>query len=211
MRHVIAARSALAGALLSLAGLATAAPAGDRPITVQVGERTRTCLVHLPPAYDGTRALPLVIAIHGSGGTGQGMAGLTGFNGMADRHGFIAAYPDGIVAKQHTWNSLYGRVPGGQGITADDVDDVAFLRTLIDALHDSYHTDPSRVFICGHSAGAYMSYRMAMELPDRIAAAGIVNGSLGIKSRDGVPSVPDIPGPAGPVSVIHICGKKTAQ
>ncbi len=53
-----------------------------------------------------------------------------------------------------------------------------------------------------------MSYRLAVELSDRIAAAGIVNGSLGIKSLDGKPVQLEIPKPVGPVSIIHICGKK---
>ena len=159
---------------------APAAPASDQQITVQVGGQTRTCLVHLPPAYGGGRSLPLVIAFHGARGNGKGMAKMTGFDALADKHGFIAAYPDAIV-EPGTWNALFGSVPGGVGVTADDVDDVAFVRALIGLMQHTYHADPNRVFVCGHSAGAYMAYRLAVELSDRIAAAGVVNGSLGIK------------------------------
>lgn len=187
-----------------------AAPAresGDSQITLQVNGQRRTCLLHVPSAHGDGRLLPLVIAFHGSGGSGRGMAGMTGFSALADKHGFIAAYPDGIIGKG-LWNTLFGRLSGGEGVLADDVDDVAFIRELIDSLQASHHADPNRVFVCGHSAGAYLSYRLAVELSDRIAAAGIVNGSLGIKSLDGKPVQREIPKPVGPVSVIHICGKK---
>jgi len=60
------------------------------------------------------------------------MAGMTGFSLLADKHGFIAAYPNGIIGKG-LWNTLFGQVPGGVGVLADDVDDVAFIRELIDS------------------------------------------------------------------------------
>ena len=209
MTHPMAVQCAFAGALLALMAGAAPAPTKDQSITVQVGAQKRTCVVHLPPASKGTRALPLVIVIHGSGGTGASMAGTTGFNALADKEGFIAAYPDGIVGKNRGWNALFGKpIPGGQGAQVDDVDDVGFIRALIDQLHAAYHTDPARVFVCGHSAGAYMAYRVAIDLADRVAAAGVVNGLLGIRLIDGKPSIPDIPPPVAPVSVIHICGGK---
>ena len=199
----------ITGALLSLAAFAAtpALPADDTQLTVKVGDQTRACLVHVPPAHGGARLLPLVIVLHGSGGTGENMAKMTGFSAMGDKHGFITAFPDGILAK-HNWNSLFGNIPGGEGILADDVDDVAFIRALIDTLGKSHHIDPNRVFVCGHSAGAYMTYRLAVDLADRIAAAGIVNGSLGIKSADGKPCQADIPKPLAPISIIQISCKK---
>ena len=196
-----------AGLVEAGAGVVPAVPTGDQQITLQVGDQTRTCLVHVPPAYDAARQLPLVIALHGARGNGQGMAGTTGFSALADTYAFIAAYPDGIAADR-TWNALFGQIPGGEGILADDVDDIAFLRALIESLHNTHHTDPARVFVCGHSAGAYMSYRAAVELPDLVAAVGVVNGSLGIKSLDGVPCGASIPTPVAPVSLIHICGRQ---
>jgi polyhydroxybutyrate depolymerase len=188
---------------------ASAGKAVTESVTVQLGTQKRTCLVHLPPAYDGQYPLPLVIALHGSGGTGAGMARLTGFDVLADKAGFIAAYPDGMVGRNHGWNALFGKpIPGGEGAQVDDVDDVGFIRALIDQLHSSYHTDPARVFVCGHSAGAYLSYRVAIDLADRIAAAGVVNGSMGIRLLEGKPSIPEIPKPLAAVSIIHICGAK---
>src|SRR5207237_430942 len=111
-----------------------------------------------------------VITFHGSRGTGHGMTGLTHFNALGDEQGFIAAYPDGLV-EPRSWNSLFGRVPGGTVVLGDEIDDAAFIRRLIAALIASYHVDPQRVFVCGFSSGGYMSYRLAVELSDQIAAA----------------------------------------
>jgi polyhydroxybutyrate depolymerase len=209
MTYRVAARCTFVAVLVCLlhAAAGAAAPAGDQQITVQVGAQQRTCVVHLPRSYDGKRPLPLLIAFHGTGGTGQGFMGE--FRALADQQGFIAACPDGITGRNRGWNALFGKpIPGGQGAQVDDVDDVGFTRSLISQLHKSYHTDPSRVFVCGHSAGAYLSYRVAIDLGDQIAAAGVVNGSLGIRLLDGKPSVPDVRKPVAPVSIIHICGAK---
>lgn len=205
--RMLADKGLLGAATAPAAPVAAAAARGDQLLTVPVGTLARTCWLHLPPTYDGVRKLPVVIALHGARGNGKGMAGMTGFGPMGDANGFIAAYPDGI-AGDHTWNALFGKIPGGEGVLADDVDDVAFLRALIERLCAEYHADPSRVFVCGYSAGAYMAYRAAVELADLVAAVGIVNGSLGIKSLDGKPCGATIPTPAAPVSVIHICGKQ---
>ena len=208
-RWTVPFRCAFAGAVILIAALAVAAPGRNETITVQVGAQKRTCLVHLPPVYDGQKPLPLVISFHGSGGTGAGMAGTTGFSAIADREGFIAAYPDGITGKSRAWTAPFGKpIPGGHGVQVDDVDDVGFVRALIDRLHESYHTDPARVFACGHSSGAYMAYRVGNDLADKVAAVGVVNGLMGVRMINGQPSIPDIPKPAATVSVIHICGGK---
>lgn len=194
-------------AMLARAGVK--APAHNESLTLQVGAVKRTCVVHLPPAYDGAKALPLVISYHGSGGTGVGMAGTTGFNAIADKEGFIAAYPDGITGRSHAWTGLFGTpLPGTPWTQKDGADDVGFTRLLIDQMHDKYHTDAARVFVCGHSSGAYMAYRLAIDLADKIAAAGVVNGSMAIRTQDGQPTIAGIPQPAAPISIIHIAGGK---
>lgn len=205
---IILLATAVVGLAQAAAGAAPAtAPArsADRRLSVRVGADTRTCLLHLP-AGGATRPVPLVIAYHGSRGNGRGMQQLTGFDALADKQGFAVAYPDGLVEPK-TWNVLFGHVPDGEGILGDQIDDVAFAVALIDELTRSLGIDPDRVYACGFSAGAYMAYRLAMDLPDRIAAAGVVNGSLGIKCIDGKPTVDRVPDPRGPMSVMHICGR----
>jgi polyhydroxybutyrate depolymerase len=83
-------------------------------------------------------------------------------------------------------------------------DDVAFLRDLIDDLGKRLSLDPDRLYVAGHSSGAMMTYRLAGELSPRIAAIGVVAGSVGVRGpRGGVLTIPE---PAEPVSVIVFHG-----
>jgi polyhydroxybutyrate depolymerase len=67
------------------------------------------------------------------------------------------------------------------------VDDVAFIRALIDKLESDYPVDPKRVFVTGISNGAMMSYRLACELSDKIAAIAPVEGAMNVDCRPSQP------------------------
>ncbi len=139
--------------------------------TIRVGERTRTFILYQPPSRDKTKPVPLVLILHGHGGRGAGMVQLTGFNGLADRNGFVVVYPDGI---DETWNDGHFSDPKVLG-----VDDVGFIRTLIDGLSATLNIDAKRVYVGGFSNGAVMSHRLGCELSDKIAAIASVSGPMG--------------------------------
>jgi polyhydroxybutyrate depolymerase len=135
--------------------------------SLSFGGLTRTYRGHLPSSYENTAALPLLLALHGHGGDGQGMERLTHLNTFADQHSFIVVYPDGY---QKSWAD-------GRGATEADqahVDDVGFLSTLIDTLASQYKVDRSRVYVTGISNGGFMTDRLACDLADKIAAAAAV-------------------------------------
>jgi polyhydroxybutyrate depolymerase len=183
-----------------------AAQGREEIIKVQIGGQARTCLVHLPPAWDGKRMLPAVVALPGSGDDGSLMAKVSGFSALADKEGFIVAYARKVNGMSG-WKSLYGKpVPGGRAAQAGEVDDVGFIRAVIDQLRDAYHADPQRIYAFGHSSGGYMAYRVAIDLSDRVAAAGIVNGLMGCTVLDGKPTIDEIPSPSSPISLIHVRG-----
>ncbi|MBI4355086.1 MAG: phospholipase [Candidatus Omnitrophica bacterium] len=150
-------------------------PAGAPAQSIEIDGRSRTYLLHLPPQRLRNRPLPLVIALHGGHGSGQRMVELTqqGLNVLADREGFIAVYPDGV--DKH-WND--GRAFAQYRTQREGVDDVGFIRALIDRLVQQYGADPRRVYVTGMSNGALMSNRLACELADKIAAAAPVCGAL---------------------------------
>jgi polyhydroxybutyrate depolymerase len=177
---------------------------GDHIVSIPVGDKTRTCVLHLPPAVTAGKPLPLVLAFHGSGGSGKGMQKTTGFDALADRDGFAVAYPDGL-RETRTWNTLYGEAPDGPGILAN-VDDLGFVRELLGQIKKTAKIDSNRIYACGFSAGAYMAYRLGMEMPEEFAAIGPVCGSLGIKCVDAQPTADHVPEPHGAVSLIHIRG-----
>ena len=167
---------------------------GDHEHSVTVDGRQRFFAVHVPPGLQAGRRTPVVIVLHGGGGNARQVVEQTGMNDQADSGGFLAVYPDGtgrLDRTMLTWNS-----GACCGYALDhQVDDVAFVATLIDQLERQYAADPARIFVTGMSNGAMMSYRLACELADRIAAIAPVAGSLGVDCR-----------PSAPISVVAFHG-----
>jgi len=168
---------------------------GDHDLALMAGERERTCLLHLPPGYNGKRLWPLVIVLHGGGGNATGAVGMTGFSEKADKEGFVVAYPNGsgrLKTRLLTWNS-----GNCCGYALDNgVDDVGFIRALIDELVKTRAVDPKRVYVTGMSNGGMMTHRLGCELSDKIAAIAPVAGALDVENCQ----------PANPVSVIIFHG-----
>lgn len=143
--------------------------------TVRVDGRERSWLVDLPPAYDGRRPLPLVILFHG-GGSGRQARGQYGMTELARREGFIVVYPNGSSRRGPllTWNA--GTCCG----YAQDrrIDEIAFVRAMLDSLQATLRSDPARVYATGISNGGMMAYMAACALGGRIAAIGVVAGEM---------------------------------
>jgi polyhydroxybutyrate depolymerase len=135
----------------------------------------RTYRIHIPPSHDKAKPSPLLIALHGGGGTGRAMEKLTlgGFNRLSDREGFIVLYPDGTG--KH-WND--GRENVNYRAHQEKIDDVGFISALIDHLAKQYKVDIRRVYVTGISNGAMMSFRLGCELSEKITAIAPVAGSM---------------------------------
>jgi len=167
---------------------------GDHTRTLTVGDLKRIYLVHVPKSYDGSKPTPMVLAFHGGGSNPQQMIRFCGLNDTADKHGFIVVYPSGTgrLEKVLTFN---GGNCCGYAMT-NKIDDVAFTKALLDDLAKVVKVDAKRVYTTGMSNGAIMSYRLASELSDRIAAIAPVGGPMGTETCS----------PKRPVSVIHFHG-----
>lgn len=166
--------------------------------------RIRSYRIHIPPSYDGSTELPLVLALHGGGGRSKSMESKTGFDEKADKEGFIAAYPNGVCGlfPLRTWNVGFCC---GKALEKN-VDDVGFIEKLIDSLQNRLNIDSAQIYVTGHSNGAMMAYRIAAELSDTIAAIAPVAGTIGgYENEDS--EVWIIPEPSNPVSVIAVHGK----
>lgn len=123
----------------------------------------RTYRLHLPSNYSPDSLYPLVINMHGLGSNAWEEEIYTEFNYVSDTGRFIVVYPNGI---DNSWN-----VSSSSG-----TDDVGFISSLIDTLSNMYGVDLLRVYATGMSMGGFMSYRLACELSNRIAAIGSVTG-----------------------------------
>jgi polyhydroxybutyrate depolymerase len=161
--------------------------------------RTRTYRIYVPRSLPRHSPVPLLVALHGGFGSGMQFEENSGFDALADVHHFIVVYPDGTpirsqgaLANARVWNG--GRCCGPAA--RQQVDDVGFIRQLIDAVSHEYDVDSKRIYAAGHSNGAIMSYRLACELSDKIVAIGVQAGSLEVDSCR----------PTHPVSVLHIHG-----
>lgn len=146
----------------------------ERQITV--GGRTRSYLVDLPPQYDGRRALPLVIVFHGGGGNGRQARQQYGMAELGRREGFIVVHPNGSgrMGRMLTWNAgtCCGYAQNAR------IDEVAFMRAMLDSLQASLRVDPRRVYAAGISNGGMMAYLAGCALGGRIAAVGVVAGEM---------------------------------
>lgn len=153
---------------------------------------TRRFRIHVPESYAPGEPTPLVLLLHGAVSdpyrieTRQSM-----MNDLAESDGFIVVYPEGTGGIR-TWNAetCCGFAQ------RNDVDDVGFIRTLLDRLDEQLCVDPDRVYAAGMSNGGMMSFRLACEMPDRFAAVGAVAATDG--TTDCVLS--------SPVSVLKIHG-----
>jgi polyhydroxybutyrate depolymerase len=193
---------ALAASLAFLSACSAAAQPGGhlaaRPATGEVklqhdGRERR----YLISDFSGGKPAAVVFVLHGGGGHPENAQNMSQFDVIAAREAFIVVYPGGT-----------GGMPGGRLLTwnaghccayalENKVDDVGFIRTIMEQLIASGRADPKRIYVTGMSNGAMMSHVLARELSGQIAAIGpIVGATFG-----------DEPVPKGPVAAIIFVGQ----
>jgi polyhydroxybutyrate depolymerase len=128
-----------------------------------VGGATRGYLLHVAPAYDGTRRVPLVVDFHGVGGTGSDERATSPYPAVLDPEGVVMAFPNGERGPAGTaWNV--------GPCCVSDVDDVAFARALVAQVESVACIDPARVYAVGVLTGGGMAHYLACHAADVFAA-----------------------------------------
>ena len=140
---------------------------GDTNGTLSFGAQSRTYLLHVPSGYTGTTAAALVLDFHGLGGTSSGQKSSSGWLALSNQNGFILVHPQGVG---NSWNVMNGT--GGCCPPAFDqnIDDVGFVRALVDKLKGEGCVDTKRIYATGMSNGGGMTLRLACDAADIIAA-----------------------------------------
>lgn len=136
--------------------------------SITVADQTRRYLLHVPPSYDRTHPVPLVIDLHGFAQWPANQQCVSRWSELADEEGLIVVHPMGTRTPLR-WAS---HTPGAADTTAD----VRFLTELLDTLSRDYAIDQDRVYVTGISNGGGMSFVLSCVLSDRIAAIGTVAG-----------------------------------
>jgi polyhydroxybutyrate depolymerase len=188
---------AWAAVIYALLAVTSFAHAKDVTRTVKVGDVSREYLVHIPADAEPDKPLPVVLVFHGGGGNATQMRRMSGMDATADKHGFIAVYPQGTserVAAMRTWNADNCCGAAQRNM----VDDIAFVAALLDDLPKVHTIDARRVYATGMSNGGMISHRLGSEMADRIAAIAPVAGTIGTAAI----------APSRPVPVMHFHGTK---
>jgi len=133
--------------------------------------KLRNYKVFFPENYSSAESSPLVIYLHCYGFYASWGASYTGLHRVADTLGYITVYPDAL----DNWNS---GVSDNPRYPTTDTDDVGFINALIDTMENRYSIDPERIYACGFSNGGFMSYKLACQLSNRLAAVASVSGVL---------------------------------
>jgi polyhydroxybutyrate depolymerase len=211
----------MSAALLALLTLGWAAPVlADTPrclgaepgkaslVTLPGGNRS--LLLYLPATLPAKRPAPLVLLLHGSGGTGREVLAHSQLAQTADRNGFIVAAPDGGIpmGKGFVWNIPGVPALGGRLPSASDADDVAFLGQVVDALVAGRCAASGQVFATGISGGGRMTSLLACVDADRFAAIAPVVGLRAGIPLAGEPTRPDPAScrPSRPMPVLAFAG-----
>lgn len=139
--------------------------AGDTPMTLMHDGVERSFLLHVPASYNGTKRVPLVLDMHGLGGTAEYQKSTSGFLQKSDEQGFLLVHPQGLT---NSWNG--GAACCGQS-RMDMVDDEGFLRALVEQIKSAGCVNEKRVYATGLSNGGAMSHRLACHAADVFAAA----------------------------------------
>ena len=179
-------RAKRAKALIERAREKRAAPSDPNPTAITAsgtyrfhfnyGGLTREYLVHVPAKAIGHPS-PMLLALHGGGGDMDFQADNYGLVEKSEQAGFIAVFPNGYSRFRSgilaTWNA--GTCCGKA--VEEKVDDVGFLKAVIQRVAAQANVDRNRIYATGMSNGALMSYRLACELPDLIRAIAPVAGT----------------------------------
>jgi len=167
-------------------------PAGDTTQTVQVGTSSRTYLLHVPPAYDGTRRVPLILDFHFLSSSAARQRATSTFPDVVDPEGVLMAFPSGAAGPAGAaWNV--------GPCCVDTVDDVAFARAVVEDLRERACIDGKSVYATGMSMGGGMAYYLACHAADVFAAVAPAAFDMSTENVVGCQ-------PSRPISVIAFRG-----
>lgn len=156
----------------------------------------RDYILYVPEIYTPGEAVPLILNFHGYTSNAFEQLNYGDFRPIADTAGFIVVHPMGTV-------DLLGNTHWNVGWGTSSVDDLGFTAALIDSLSAEFSINQDRIYSTGMSNGGFMSYHLACELSERIAAIASVTGTMNVNQ-------PATCSPGHPMPVMEIHGTADA-
>ena len=136
--------------------------------------QVREYLLYIPESYDESVSMPVMLNFHGFGGTAERHLRNADMRSLSESKGFILIYPQGTLLGNYPhWNPS----PIGEG-NKSSTDDLGFIDKLLTTLPERINIDSSRIYACGYSNGGFLSYSLACNLTNQIAAIGSVAGTM---------------------------------
>lgn len=176
------------------AGAGTDTTVRDAGVSTTLGTAERPARIVAPDSPSNSS--PLIVLLHGYTSSAAAEDLYLGLSRQARTRGVYVLLPNGTV--DSSGNPFWNATPACCNFNGSTVDDVAYLRDLVHEAEANFPIDPARVYFVGHSNGGFMSYRMACEMANEVAAIGVLAGSDFATDSDCVPS--------RAVSVIHFHG-----
>ena len=151
---------------------------------VNVDGLNREVMVFVPASYSASQACPVLLVFHGLGMSASSMIGITGFNGMANKKGFVVIYCQSVGRK---WNDGINNAKG--------VDDIKYVQAALKTVRERVNIDSRQIYACGLSNGGYFCQMLASALPDTIKGIAVVGSTVmsqGLSSPDSSKPVPAV-------------------
>ena len=154
----------------------------------------------VPAGYSKDSPAPLIVLLHGYTSSGKQQEGYMKFGKIVDEYGFLYLTPDGTKEEGGRKVQFWNATEACCNFQGSEVDDSAYILSLINEVKKQYSVDEKRVYLIGHSNGGFMSHRMAQDHPDTIAAICSLAGAAPAELKG--------PAPANPVNILQIHGTK---
>lgn len=187
--------------------VAAAVRAGKNPFATRTGDFKRHYLLasaneimpyrlYVPTSYSSGAqgaSFPLIIALHGLGGTEDSFATNANYGGvlpkLAEQHGYIVAAPLGYrVDGSYGWG--LGNPPADPATKRVQERSEEDVMQVLQLMRQQYRIDENRIYLAGHSMGAIGTWRIAAKFPDIWAALGPFAGTGAPQTLERIRHIP---------------------
>jgi poly(3-hydroxybutyrate) depolymerase len=207
--------------LAAAEAVAASVKAGKDPFAGRTGDIRRHYLLdaaqeiipyrtYVPTSYNGTKAFPLIVALHGLGGTED--AFFDNYNKvlppLAESHGYIVAAPLGYrVDGSYGWG--LGNPPADPTTRRTQELSERDVMQVLQRMRQQYKIDENRIYLMGHSMGGIGTWKIAPKYPDIWAAIAPISGNGAADTLEKIRHVPEIivHGDADPT--VAVAGSRT--